>query len=166
MSAALGAAGAVDRHAVEAFVYREARLADENRYEEWLALWTDDAVYWVPANGDDYDPHHHLSIIYDSRARLQDRVDRLKSGAAWAQEPKSRLRRLVSNIEIEPAQGEGDITVRSNLILGEHRQGLQTTYFAGQIHRLRPAANGLKMAYKKVMLINNNEPIHNLTFLI
>src|SRR5688500_14466091 len=155
----------VDRRTIEAFVYKEARLADEHRYDEWAALWTDDAIYWVPANSDDYDPHHHLSLIYDDRARIQDRVDRLKSGAAWAQEPKSRMRRLVSNIEIEEANA-GDILVRSNFVLGELRYGLQTAYFAAQEHRLRQTAEGLKMAGKKVMLINNDEPIHNLTFLV
>ncbi|MSQ71600.1 MAG: ring-hydroxylating dioxygenase subunit beta [Betaproteobacteria bacterium] len=157
---------ALDRATIETFLYREARLADENRYDEWIALWTDDAIYWVPANLDDYDPHHHLSIIYDDRDRLQDRMDRLNSGAAWAQEPRSRMRRVVSNIEVESPAANGDITVRSNFVLGELRRGRQTSYYAGQVHRLRPSPEGLKMAYKKVMLINNNEPIHNLTFIL
>jgi 3-phenylpropionate/cinnamic acid dioxygenase small subunit len=151
---------------IEAFLYKEARLADENRYDEWSALWTDDALYWIPANADDYDPHQHISIIYDDRERLQDRVDRLKSGAAWAQEPRSRIRRVVSNIEIEPPADNGEITVSSNFVLGDLRRGLQAVYFARQIHRLRPSAGGLKLAYKKVMLLNNNEPIHNLSFII
>ena len=112
----------VDRPTAEDFVYMEARLADENRYDEWLALWTDDAIYWVPANVDDYDPHRHMSIIYDDRNRLQDRVDRLKSGAAWAQDPKSRMRRLISNIEIGPIAENGDIEVYSNFVLGELRR--------------------------------------------
>lgn len=151
---------------VENFLYREARFADENRYDEWLALWTDDATYWVPANKDDYDPRFHVSMIYDRRDRLQDRVDRLKSGGAWSQEPKSRMRRLISNIEILPPCEQGDITVHSNFVLGELRRGLQSVYFAGQVHRLRPSPDGLKMSYKKVMLINNDEPIHNLSFLV
>src|SRR6185503_4561081 len=165
-TATLSKSSAIDRQAVEDFLYREARLADESRYDEWAALWTDDAIYWVPANVDDYDPHRHMSIIYDDRNRLQDRVDRLKSGAAWAQDPKSRMRRLISNIEIERAEPGGDITVRSNFVLGELRYGRQTVYFAAQVHKLRPTGDGLKLAYKKVLLINNDEPIHNLTFLV
>ena len=156
----------VDARVIEDFLYREARFADEHRYDEWAALWTDDGVYWVPANSDDYDPHDHISIVYDDRARIQDRVDRLKSGAAWAQEPKSRMRRLISNIEIEPSEPGGDITVRSNFVLGELRYGRQTVYFAAQVHKLRPTGDGLKLAYKKVLLVNNDEPIHNLTFLV
>jgi len=154
-----------ERPVIEAFLYQEARLADENSYDAWMALWTDDAIYWVPANEDDYDPHHHLSIIYDDRSRLQDRVDRLKSGSAWAQDPKSRLRRLISNIEIG-AISQGTVEVSSNFILGECRRGLQQTYFARQIHTLHAGLDGLKMSRKKVLLINNDEPIHNLTFLI
>jgi 3-phenylpropionate/cinnamic acid dioxygenase small subunit len=151
---------------IEAFLYLEARLADENRYDEWTALWTQDALYWVPANTDDYDPREHISIVYDDRERLQDRVDRLKSGAAWAQEPRSRIRRVVSNIELEPPDAKGEISVSSNYVLGDLRRGVQTVYFARQIHRLRRTPEGLRLAYKKVMLLNNNEPIHNLSFIV
>jgi benzoate/toluate 1,2-dioxygenase beta subunit len=155
-----------DAKEIEAFLYKEARLADENRYDEWTALWTDDAIYWVPANLDDYDPREHISLIYDDRERIQDRVDRLKSGAAWSQEPRSRVRRVVSNIEIEPPNEKGEITASSNFVLGDLRRGMQAVYFARQIHRLRPTPNGLRLAYKKVMLLNNNEPIHNLSFIV
>jgi benzoate/toluate 1,2-dioxygenase subunit beta len=76
------------------------------------------------------------------------------------------MRRLISNIEIGPIAENGDIEVYSNFVLGELRRGLQAVYFAGQIHRLRPDRTGFKLAFKKVMLINNNDPIHNLSFLI
>src|SRR3984893_3415053 len=86
------------------FLYLEARLADEARYAEWLALWTDDAVYWVPATTDpDADPERHLSHIYDNRARLETRVKLLQTGVRHSQEPASQMRRLVSNIEVEAA---------------------------------------------------------------
>jgi 3-phenylpropionate/cinnamic acid dioxygenase small subunit len=156
----------VGARAIEEFLYREARLADEGRYQEWAALWTDDAIYWVPASTDDYDPNHHMSIIYDDRESIQDRIDRLDTGKAWAQAPQSRMRRLISNIEHRGATESGDIEVVSNFVLGELRRGLQTAYFAQQIHRLRPGPDGLKMSLKKVILINNNEPIHNLSFII
>ncbi len=52
-----------DRYAVEQFLYREARLADEQRLDDWLALWDEDALYWVPCNQDDIDPTRQLSII-------------------------------------------------------------------------------------------------------
>ena len=55
---------------VTRFIYREARLQDEHRYDEWESLWTDDGIYWVPANGDDGDPEKVMSIIYDNRSRI------------------------------------------------------------------------------------------------
>jgi 3-phenylpropionate/cinnamic acid dioxygenase small subunit len=155
-----------DIRRIEAFVYREARLADENRYDEWLSLWMEDAVYWVPANKDDYDPRNHVSIVYDGWERLQDRIDRLKSGAAWSQEPQSRMRRIVSNVEIEEVRDDGMIVVHSNFVLGELRRSLQMVYFAAQVHHLRLVGNSFRMSLKKVMLINNDEPLHNLSFLI
>lgn len=94
----------VDRQQIENFLYREARLMDENAYDEWFALWTDDALYWVPANEDDIDPQRHVSIIYEDKMRLEDRIARLKSGAAYAQDPKSRMRRVIANIEIEEGE--------------------------------------------------------------
>jgi 3-phenylpropionate/cinnamic acid dioxygenase small subunit len=156
----------LDRATVEAFLYQEARLADEGAYEAWGKLWTDDGVYWIPANLDDYDPKKHLSIIYDDRAQLQDRLDRLMSGKAWAQEPKSRVCRLISNVELGPVTDRGDVEVRSAFVLGEVRNGLQTSYYGRQVHHLRRSRDGIRIAFKKVLLINNDEPLHNLTFIV
>ena len=61
---------ALDLDTVTRFVYREARLADTHDYDAWEALWTDDAVYWVPAGADDIDPDTHVSVMYDNRRRI------------------------------------------------------------------------------------------------
>src|SRR5262245_46640632 len=77
--------------AVVEFLHREARLADEARYAEWLALWTDDAVYWVPATTDPAaDPDKHLSHIYDNRGGLETRVKLLQTGHRYARSPRRR----------------------------------------------------------------------------
>jgi len=156
---------AVDRHQIENFIYREARLMDEHAYDEWLSLWTDDALYWVPSNRDDIDPMREVSIIYDNRARLEDRILRLKSGAIYAQEPKSRMRRVVSNVETEEGEN-GEVTVYSNFNLTELRRSRQDTFAGRTIYKLRPEGDSFKIAYKKVLLVNNDEVIDNLTFLI
>ncbi|HKA56259.1 MAG TPA: aromatic-ring-hydroxylating dioxygenase subunit beta [Candidatus Binatia bacterium] len=155
----------VDRHQIENFLYREARLMDEHAYDEWLSLWAEDMLYWVPCNEDDIDPQRHVSIIYDDRPLLEDRIERLKSGAAYAQEPKSRLRRVISNVEIEEGEN-GEVTTYSNFNLTELRRGKQDTFAGRTIHKLRPQGSGFKIAYKKVLLVNNDEVIDNLTFLI
>ena len=65
---------------IESSLYREARLMDEHAYDQWLALWTDDALYWIPCNEDDFDPERHVSIVYENKARLEDRIARLNRG--------------------------------------------------------------------------------------
>ena len=156
---------AFDRQQVEQFIYYEAQLADEHRYDEWLALWTEDALYWVPSGRDEIDPQREISLIYDDRVRLQVRIARLKSGFAHAQEPKSRMRRLVSNIVIEEEKN-GEITAHSNFLLAELRRGKQDIFAGRTMHRLRPQGDSFKIVTKKVLLINNDEYIDNLTFLI
>jgi benzoate/toluate 1,2-dioxygenase subunit beta len=156
---------AVDRQQVEQFLYYEADLMDEHRYDEWLALWTGDALYWVPTGHDEIDPKREISLIYDDRTRLQVRIARLKSGFAHAQEPKSRMRRIISNIVIEEETNR-DILSRSNFLLVELRRGKQDLFAGRAIHRLRPYAGSFKLVFKKVLLVNNDESIDNLTFLI
>ncbi|MBI3001595.1 MAG: aromatic-ring-hydroxylating dioxygenase subunit beta [Deltaproteobacteria bacterium] len=155
----------VDRSQVEAFIYREARLSDEHCYDEWLSLWADEGIYWVPCNGGDTDPTREVSFIYDDRARLGLRVDRLKSGLAYAQKPKSLLRRVVSNLEIEAGESD-EMTVHSNFILIELRKHLQNVWTGTTIHRLRWENGGFKIVMKKVILLNNDEEIPPMGFLI
>ncbi len=156
---------AIDYREVERFLFHEAQLMDEHRFDEWLALWDDDVLYWVPTGRDDVNPDREISLIYDDRIRLELRIARLKSGFAHAQEPRSRMRRLLSNIEIEEA-AQGEILAASNFILIELRRGKQDVFAGRSIHRLRPTDGGFKIVSKKVLLVNNNEPIDNLTFLI
>jgi 3-phenylpropionate/cinnamic acid dioxygenase small subunit len=155
----------VDRHRVETFLYREARLMDEHAYDEWLALWTDDALYWIPCNDDEIDPERHVSIVYENKARLEDRIARLKSGAAYAQDPKTRLSRVVSNMEIED-ENDNEVIVRSTFNVTALRRGRMDTFAGRAVHKLRMEGESFKLAYKKVLLINNDVVIHNLTFLI
>jgi 3-phenylpropionate/cinnamic acid dioxygenase small subunit len=155
----------MDRQQVEQFLYYEADLMDEHRYDEWLALWTDDALYWVPTGSDEIDPKREISLIYDDRTRLQVRIARLKSGFAHAQEPKSRMRRVISNIVIGETDNDA-IIVASNFLLVELRRGKQDMFAGRSIHRLRPYQRSFKLVFKKVLLVNNDESIDNLTFLI
>ena len=158
-----------DHQAVVEFLYREGRLADEARYAEWLALWTDDAVYWVPATTDPAaDPETRLSHIYDNRARLETRIKLLQTGHRYSQEPASLMRRLISNIEV--AEGSDDeLVVGSNFILAELsiQAKSEMHWWVGRAtHHLRRVDGLLRMSLKKVVLINAAEPLPNLSFLI
>jgi 3-phenylpropionate/cinnamic acid dioxygenase small subunit len=158
-----------DDAAVAEFIYREARLADEARYAEWLALWTEDGVYWVPATTDPAaDPGTHLSHIYDNRARIETRVRLLQTGVRHSQEPASRMRRVVSNIEVAAGQ-DGQLVAGSNFVLAE--LSVQATHqlhwWVGRTtHHLRRVDGALRMSRKTVVLVNAAEPLPNLAFLI
>jgi 3-phenylpropionate/cinnamic acid dioxygenase small subunit len=159
-----------DRFEVEQFLYREARYADENDYDAWEALWTDDALYWVPAGAETTDPGRQMSIIYDNRNRISTRLKQVRTGRRYAQAPPSHLRRLLSNIEFLGGRtnpdGGTDLEVGANFLVlesrarGTHVWGGRTTY------RIRRADDTLKLAYKKVVLVDNDKPIPTLSFLI
>jgi 3-phenylpropionate/cinnamic acid dioxygenase small subunit len=122
---------------VAGFLYREARFADEGRYDAWEALWSDDGVYWVPAAGDD--PDREMSIIYDNRSRIALRVQQLKTGKRYAQTPPSSVRRMISNIEVLEQEGD-HLLVGANFLAVESRP---RQYGAlGRAHRVSTAARG------------------------
>lgn len=152
---------------VEQFIYREARLADELDYDEWEALWTDDAIYWVPANGDDIDPTTQMSVLFDNRSRISTRIKQLQTGKRHSQNPPSRLRRLVSNVELlEPSESSEEIHAGANFIVYESRERGVTLWAGRSEYRLRRTDDGLRMAYKKVLLVNNDRPLSTMSFLI
>ena len=79
---------------------REARLLDQLRYEEWLRMYAAECIYWVPSTPQAGDPRREISVMFDDRRRLEDRVYRLRTGFAWSQAPASRTVRLVTNLEV------------------------------------------------------------------
>ncbi|WP_059020783.1 aromatic-ring-hydroxylating dioxygenase subunit beta [Mycobacterium sp. M26] len=159
-----------DRFAVEQFLYREARLADENDYDGWEALWTDDALYWVPADVKDYDPLSQMSVIYDNRSRISTRLKQVRTGRRYAQAPASVLRRLVSNIEFlggrPNPEGSLDLEVGANFIAVEARPRGNHVWAGRTTYRLRLVAGELRLAYKKVQLVDADQAIPSLSFLI
>ncbi len=158
-----------DRWEVEQFLYREARLADESDYDAWEALWTDDALYWVPVAGTD-DPARTMSVIYDNRSRIATRLKQVRTGKRYAQAPPSNLRRLVSNIEFlggrTNSSGGVDLEVAANFLVLESRARGTELWGGRTTYRLRRRDGELRLAYKKVVLVNNDQPIPTLGFLI
>lgn len=147
------------------FIYREARLQDEHCYDEWESLWTDDGIYWVPANGDDGDPEKVMSIIYDNRSRIGLRIRQYHTGKRFSQTPRSRLRRLVSNIEVLADRG-AELDVACNMMLFESQTRGEVTWAMRTEYKLRRVEGGLRMALKKVNLVNNAEALYSMAFLI
>lgn len=153
---------------VEQFIYREARLADEHDYDAWEELWTDDAVYWVPAvhePGVEPDPTKQMSVIYDNRARIATRIKQLHTGKRHAQSPRSSLRRLVTNVEVLDER-DGEQLVGANFIVVEARERGTTTWGGRYEYVLRRVGDELKMAKKTVWLVDNDRALYTLAFLI
>ena len=150
---------------VTQFIYREARLQDEHQYDEWESLWTDDGVYWVPANGDGGDPEQVMSIIYDNRSRIALRIRQYHTGKRFSQTPQSRLRRLISNIEVTEDDGQ-ELSVGSNVLIFENQTRGDVLWAARTEYRLRRVDGVLRMARKKVNLVNNQDALYSMAFLV
>jgi len=150
---------------IEQFIFLEARLQDTHAYDEWEALWEEDASYWIPANGHETDPEREMSIVYDNRSRIGLRIAQLKTGRRHTQTPRSELARIVSNIEVgEPM--DNNIDVRANAMVFEDSQRGETVWAARLEYRLRLVAGQFRLVRKKVGLVNNHKPIFTLSFLI
>ncbi|MGH7001656.1 MAG: aromatic-ring-hydroxylating dioxygenase subunit beta [Stellaceae bacterium] len=153
------------RGEIERFLFHEARLMDEHRYDEWLALWSlDEATYWIPANADDIDPARNVSVVYDRRGQLRNRIRRFKE-TLWLKERAPRLKRIVGNLVIESTAANA-ISVSSNFILAELHRGAQTIWAGSTLHVLGADADSFLIKSKKVILLNNNEPLPNMLFLL
>jgi 3-phenylpropionate/cinnamic acid dioxygenase small subunit len=151
---------------VEQFVYREARYADELRYDEWEALWDDDAIYWVPAGGDDIDPTTQMSVIFDNRSRISTRIKQLKTGKRHAQNPASKLRHLITNVELIGVNGD-EVQAAGNVLVYESRERGVTLWAGRTEWTLRRDEDGdFRIARKKVSLCNNDRPLSTMGFLI
>lgn len=156
----------VDERDVERFLHLEARLADEHDYAGWEALWTDDGVYRVPAAGD-LDDRTRMAIIDDNRHRIATRVRQLETGRRHAQAPPSCMRRVISNVEIGGTdERSGDLVVEANFVLVEAREQRTETWAGRTRYHLRPTADGLRMAAKRVDLVNRRWVVDSLGFLI
>jgi 3-phenylpropionate/cinnamic acid dioxygenase small subunit len=151
--------------AVEEFLYTEADYMDTHQYDRWLELWDQEALYWVPCNADEIDPARKVSLIYEHREQIEDRLFRLKGRHAHAQQPKSRLTRVISNVRIT-GHDSIKVSVSSNFVLGEVRLDRQTVWMGRNSHTLLHQPEGFKIREKKVVLLNNDSPMGNLTFLI
>ena len=108
---------------------------------------------------------HQVSIAYDDHRRLHERVLRLASGFAFSQDPPSRTCHVVGNVRLT-GEIDGDLDVRSNLVLAEMRRGVKSVYAGHVTHRLVPTGESFMVRGKTIRLINSDVPLSNLTFLI
>jgi 3-phenylpropionate/cinnamic acid dioxygenase small subunit len=161
---------------VEQFLYREARLLDERRFHDWLQLLTDDIHYWMGNRTNRYpksskaiailDPDRYdeddrtkedeLAILDEDKSTLSARVARLDTGMAWAEDPPSRTRHLITNIEVEPGDAEAELEVYSNFIVYRSRSETEQDFYVGARRDvLRRVDGAWKIARRKITLDQN-----------
>jgi len=145
-------------------VYGEALLLDERRFEEWLELFDEDGLYWVPSQPGQASAHDTLSLFYEQKSLLAVRVNRLRQPSMHAQAPPVRTLHHVGAAVARPSAERGvDLEVSSSLIVCEWR-GDEGRWFAGRaLHRLRQGPAGLRIVMKRVDLINCDAPHRALT---
>ncbi len=148
--------------ACEAFLIHEARLLDDGHFDDWLALFTPDATYWVPRQPNQESPYDTVSLMYDDRRLLETRVRRLADPRIYSQEPRSRTSRIVTNVTLEQGTGELSRLVRSKFILVEYRRETQRLFGGTYLHRLVGVGEEMRIALKRVDLVNCDAPLDGL----
>lgn len=148
------------------FVLHEARLLDERRWSEWLALWTEDGMYWIPQQHGQSSPYDHISLAWEDRMLREVRVRRLENARNWSQQPPTHSTRLVGSISVEGADAAGNLVVRSSFQMTEWRRK-QTRQLAGTCwHKLAAEGDGWRLRMKRIHLVNCDAVHENLEVFI
>jgi 3-phenylpropionate/cinnamic acid dioxygenase small subunit len=158
---------------VEQFLYREARLLDERRFHQWLQLFTDDVRYFMAGRSNRYpksskaiailDPSRYvetdvtgedeLALFDEDKTTLAARVARLDTGMAWAEDPPSRTRHIISNVEVEPGESGAEVNVYSNFLVYRSRAETEEDLYVGTRRDvLRRVDGDWKIARRRMVL--------------
>ena len=152
-----------DLRSLEQFLYHEARLLDEQRWEEWNALYLEDAEYWVPAAPDQEDPHNHVSLIYETGLLRAVRIKRYRHPNAFSLQPAPRSVHLVTNVILDGFdESAAECRVNSRFVMLQYRREKQDVFAGVYHHRLRIEENGFRIAAKRVDLLNCDAPLENI----
>jgi len=137
------------------FIYREARLIDEKRFDEWYELFAEDGYYWVPLTPGQTDPLAHNSLAYEDKLLLKLRIERLKQPTAYSQKPQSRCLHVLQAPEVEKADAaRGEFVTRTPFLYTETRGDELQRYAATAWHTLVRDGGGLRIRLKRVDILN------------
>jgi ethylbenzene dioxygenase beta subunit len=131
-------------HRIAQFLYREARLLDERRYDDWQALWTQDGMYWMPRVHGQQSPYDHISLFWEDRMLRDVRIRRLEHPRNWSQQPPTRSVRLVGGVQVEGVDAGGNLVVHSAFQMTEWRY----------THKLAADGDSWRIRMKRVDLVN------------
>jgi p-cumate 2,3-dioxygenase subunit beta len=153
MTAQVGSMTLVTRAEVEDFLYHEAALLDDWKLDEWQALLTDDATYYVPPN-DQLNGNHRstLFLVADDRERIRQRIIRINDPNCHAEYPKSRTRRMISNVRILAVEGDL-VTVAANFVCYRYRRYERIREYVGAYrYILKRTGDGFRIKERRVLI--------------
>lgn len=140
------------RAEVENFLYEEAELLDSWQLDRWAALFTEDAISHVPALDDpNRNPNDSVFLVADDIVRIRSRVRQLMGDTAWAENPPSRTRRLITNVRITGVDGDA-LRATANFLVHRCRMERITTFVGQYQYKLVPHGASFKIAERKVLL--------------
>jgi 3-phenylpropionate/cinnamic acid dioxygenase small subunit len=148
---------------IEQFLYYEARLLDDRCFDEWYALLTDDIHYFMPTRYNrlkreaerEFSGPHEAALFDEDKVSIAQRIRRLHTGMAWAEDPPSRTRHLVSNVMIRPTSAPGEYEVDCYYLLYRSRLEREVEVFVGMRHDLLRRADtlaGWQIARRTIIL--------------
>jgi 3-phenylpropionate/cinnamic acid dioxygenase small subunit len=161
---------------IEQFLYREARLLDDRQFHEWVELFTEDVRYWMAGRSNRYpksskaiailDPERYveddlaqedqLAILDETKETLRARVARLDTGMAWAEDPPSRTRHIVSNVEVEAGDAEAELKVYSNFIVYRSRAESEVDFYVGARRDVLRRVDGAWRIARRRLILDQN----------
>lgn len=145
---------------VEEFLYREAALLDDRRFQDWVDLFTEDTHYFMPIRRTrgrrelhkEFTQPGEMAFFDDIKMILQARVIKLMSGTAWAEDPPSRTRHLITNVLVEEDRGD-ELDVRSNFLVYRTRlKSEETTWIGSRSDVLRRVGDSFQIAKRHIFL--------------
>jgi 3-phenylpropionate/cinnamic acid dioxygenase small subunit len=152
------------QHEIEQFLYREAALLDDGKFHEWLEILAADVHYWMPTRYNrtrrerehEFSKPNEVAFFDEDKSSLAMRVKRLDTGMAWAEDPPSRTRHLVTNVQICPRPAADEYDVTSSFLLYRTRLETDLNLFAGRREDvLRKTRDGWRIARRKILLDQN-----------
>ena len=155
---------AVSREEVIDFIYDEARMLDEGRYSEWLALWLEDGHYWMPLDYRQTDPHLVTSLLYEDMFMLRLRVERLNGARTFSQKPKSRCHHVIQRPFIDEMDGDRIVT-NTSMHYVETRLDEQFLLALTATHELAVVDGAIRIANKRVDILNCDAAFGNIQLL-
>ena len=145
------------------FVIREARLIDQHRFDEWLDLFAEDGIYWMPLEWGQTDQKLMASLMHEDKLLLKIRVERLKGNRTFSQKPKSRCHHVLQTPQVdERDDAAGVYTTWTPMHYVETRLDEQTLYAAWATHTLALVDGQLKIKLKRVDIVNCDAAFGNI----